>query len=330
MSNATERAVAALAEGGLHFTAADVRCDGKFRNGRKPFDHEWIVSESGTTSTGKEWLGVSAGDFRESGGEHKATVVFKSWTGEGFTRDEAREISEARKTTKARTDAVVSEAQEAARKRGMDIWAKARKGAEHPYADAKRLPPRNVGVVGRAMLVPYYAVTGEFMSLEQILDDGSKKYLPGGKMAGSFHNVSWFKPRAEQVHIAEGWATANAWYLRKGGQVVAAGSAGNLAAVAKAIHGTFQKERDAWLADTREKVERFPYWTPCELDEPIVPEIIIVADNDWHRDDNPGRYAAHSAAAAVGGRVIDCPQGLRLPNGKPATDFWDVLIGGAA
>lgn len=47
-------AVSALRKEGLHFD--EVVADGKFHRARKPYDSQWIVANSGFTTTGKAWL----------------------------------------------------------------------------------------------------------------------------------------------------------------------------------------------------------------------------------------------------------------------------------
>lgn len=58
-------AIQALRDAGLAFS--EIVADGYFHRARKPNDAQWYIANRGKTSTGKEWLQLSAGDFRETG-----------------------------------------------------------------------------------------------------------------------------------------------------------------------------------------------------------------------------------------------------------------------
>jgi len=163
--------------------------------------------------------------------------------------------------------------EEAARLRACELWSAARPG-HHPYLARKRLPALNTRVSGSALLVPMFTVDGWLVSLQRILPDGSKRFLPDGRAGGVYHPVGFlFRRDQPKVYVAEGWATAAAIRHARGAPAVACFSAANLTPVAKAIR------RDA----------------------PDV-EIVIAADHD-----EPGLWHANKAAAAVCGSVIVPP-----------------------
>jgi len=257
---------------GLRFP--EIVADGRFHRGRSRNDPQWYIADEGVTASGKRWLLISAGDFRETGGEYKATVVWKSWGSGTFDRAELKEIRTQHKQTKAAEAKRLSEAQEQARLRACDIWHEAKPGP-HPYLAKKGLPPYNTRVHGAALLVPMFTVEGDLVSLQEILPDGRKKNLPYGRAGGVYHPVEFlFRRDQPKVHIAEGWATAAAIRHVKGFPAVATFCAGNLTSVAKEIRH----------------------------DAPGI-EIVIAADND-----EAGRYHANKAARACGGRVIMPPR----------------------
>ena len=126
----------------------------------------------------------------------------------------------------------------------------------------------------------------------------AKRWETGGQKAGSFHVVNGFQKLAKSntpLIIAEGIATALSVQFAIGQEatVVSAGDCGNLMSVAKALR------------------EKFP-------DRAIV----MAADNDHLRQDNPGLFHANEAAKAVGGTVIS-PQ---FGPGDKGTDFNDVML----
>jgi putative DNA primase/helicase len=267
-----ESALAALADAGLSFDR--IVADGRFHRGRGRQDAEWYIASAGTTAKGRSWLMISAGDFRISGGEAKALVVWKSWDSGDLTRAELGEIKHQHREARRAEGERIAQERESARLRACDLWHAAGPGP-HPYLVRKRLPPFNTRVHGAALLVPMFTVEGDLVSLQKILPSGRKTNLPGGRAGGVYHSVDFlFRRDQPKVYIAEGWATAAAIRHVKGHPAVATFSAGNLTPVAKDIR------RDA-----------------PEL------EIVIAADHD-----EAGLYHANKAAMACGGRVIVPPR----------------------
>jgi putative DNA primase/helicase len=119
-----------------------------------------------------------------------------------------------------------------------------------------------------ALVMPLRTQAGELSSLEFITAGGTKRYLPGGKIAGCFHTIG---TPGDVVCIAEGFATAASLHEATGYAVACATAAGNLGAVANAIRSLHPSAR-----------------------------IIIAADNDLS---GVGECKAAEAATAVGGCV---------------------------
>jgi putative DNA primase/helicase len=287
-----QEALAALIEAGLAFT--DLIPDGRFHRARKPNDAQWYIGNEGFTKGGKRWLQISAGDFRETGGEYVATVVWKSWARSELSRGELSEIRAEHKRNKEVAALHLSEDQEAARLKAMAVWAQASPG-DHPYLTRKRLPPYNTKVWGDALLVPMYAIDGAFTSLQSILPDGTKRFFHGSRVAGTYHPFDFFFADERKVYVCEGWGTAAAIAKVRRVPVVAAFSAGNLSTVAKGIR--------------REKPDL---------------SIVIAADNDQWTAGNPGKTLAFKAAAAVGGKVI-IPDFTDLDVSSRPSDWHDYL-----
>lgn len=182
--------------------------------------------------------------------------------------------------------------QEDAARRAAVIWglaAPAPKG--HPYLVKKGVKPHGLRVLPDGLLlVPLRDSSGRLSSLQTIGPDGSKRFLPGGRVQGCYWSVG--KPNGTVV-ICEGVATALSVHEAVGCAVAAAMSANNLLPVAQALR---QKYPDARL--------------------------IVAADDDWRTDGNPGLTKAQEAAQAVGG-YLAVPQ---FPEDRPekATDFNDL------
>jgi putative DNA primase/helicase len=123
------------------------------------------------------------------------------------------------------------------------------------------------------LIVPVRNSRGELAGLQFIRPDGTKKFLTGTALSGSFFPIGG-KDKESALVICEGVATGLSLHECLGLPVLAAFTAGNLSPVAK-------------MARTRYP-ER---------------EIILAADNDAETDGNPGVTKATAAAVAVGGSL---------------------------
>lgn len=184
------------------------------------------------------------------------------------------------------------------------LWdASAAAPADHPYLVMKQIRSHGLRLyrgplrimdqpMDGALLVPRYDVSGALCSLQFIMADREKKYLPKGKTRGGFFTIG---PVADPkiICIAEGAATAASIYEATGHTTVVAFDAGNLEAVARAMR---VKHPEAM--------------------------ILLCGDEDIREDGKPnaGREAATAAAHAIGG-------GLVMPalDGKKC-DFNDVHV----
>lgn len=119
----------------------------------------------------------------------------------------------------------------------------------HPYLAAKGFPEA-FGLIDtdhRLVLPLYIDGNGELSSLQWVTDDGSKKFLPGGKVRGCAHplgarysGVPWLVEGA-----ATGMAVIEALkLLHRPGRVICCMFASNLATVAKHVGGYVFADHD--------------------------------------------------------------------------------------
>jgi phage/plasmid primase-like uncharacterized protein len=196
-------------------------------------------------------------------------------------------------TQQARAEAVVIVWQEARNKatKLLDIAKPAT--AEHGYLLAKGIKPYGIKQLNDGLVIPLRNASGVLTSLQFIQPDGSKKFLTGGKITGSYYAIG--KPVAKLL-ICEGYATGTSLYEATGIAVAVAFNAGNLVAVAKVMR------------------EKFPEHT-----------IIICADNDVKTDVNTGLSKATEAAGQIHGMLAVAKfQESELIDGKVPTDFNDL------
>ena len=189
--------------------------------------------------------------------------------------DEA-EISKIRAeiaAAKAKREAEKQANQATATHRAQTIWDTASPApVEHPYLKAKAIPALSLKCSGAALLVPLRDVDGQLCSLQTIAPDGSKKFMPKGRISGCFCLTgAQVLPSTGKVYICEGFATAATIASTVKLPTVAAMNAGNLLPVAKAIHS------------------RYPQL-----------HLVIAADNDRQTPGNPGLTKGREAATAVG------------------------------
>lgn len=126
---------------------------------------------------------------------------------------------------------------------------------------------------GEELLIPYCDIYGRAHSLQTLYASGDRYNLSGGATSGYFCTLCDLRG-ASTILIAEGYATAATVYEATGLPTVASMFAGNLEPVARVIRKEYPGAR-----------------------------IIVVADDDWRTEGNPGATHAQKAAGAVDGIV---------------------------
>jgi putative DNA primase/helicase len=157
----------------------------------------------------------------------------------------------------------------------------------------------------RTTYVPAIDASGKLWSIQYVDAEGKKRFAKSSRKQGCFHAIGGLAglAAADVLVIAEGYATAATCTELLGKPVVAAFDAGNLQAVAEALHA------------------KHP-------DKPV----LIVADDDQaqeqQRGQNPGRDKAQQAANAVQGRVVlpIFAPGEQLERPKQFSDFNDLAV----
>ncbi len=184
------------------------------------------------------------------------------------------------------------EKQALAAKKANEIWNNAQPAdPEHEYLNKKKIQSYGLKQSGQALLVPVYNDQKQIISLQEILPNGSKKFMPGGKIKGGFY--SFGNPGLGHIiNTGEGYATMASIHAATGEPCVVAFNSGNLKRVAEIIRGKYPDKK-----------------------------IIICADNDLATKEktgsNPGRKAAEEAAIAIGAELCICPV---------TSDFNDLMV----
>lgn len=205
---------------------------------------------------------------------------------------EAAQIRERIDLARRQREAEQRQRHERAAARANHWWRNARRASpDHPYLVAKGVRSYGLRQRGAELLVPLY-LDGRLVNLQRIAPDGSKRFLFGGRIRGTYSPLGIIQPGAV-LCICEGWATGASLHQHGGYAVAAAMNAGNLMPAAMGLRS------------------RYPA-------QPIV----VAGDDDRLTDGNPGRDAANAAAAAVGGEVAfpDWPDNAP----ESLTDFNDL------
>lgn len=242
--------------------------------------------ESGWYSLHTE--GIAAGAFgcwREG--------LQSTWCAKSDTAMTAAELDSHRTRIKAiqvQRDTDKAAAQQSAATDAARRIAAATPCTQHAYLTTKGVKAHGLKIEGENLLIPMIDTTGKVQSLQSITPDGDKRFLSGGRVKGCYHAIG--KP-AGLLIVSEGYATGASVHEATGHAVAVAFNAGNLEAVAVALHAKYPTLK-----------------------------IIIAADDDHLTDGNPGLAKARAAALAVGARVA-VPS---FPAGRPdkATDFNDL------
>jgi putative DNA primase/helicase len=171
-------------------------------------------------------------------------------------------------------------ATEAKAKRAVELSTPA--PDNHAYLIKKAIQPHGVGLLGElykdlpapvrnkgnVLVIPMQDVNGKVLSCQFIAEDGSKAYMAGQKRKGGFY----FIKGGDRLWICEGFATGASLHEDTGDSVACAFDTGGLMPVTGALTALYGTKR----------------------------RTVIMADDDWKTDGNPGFIKARAAAHANG------------------------------
>lgn len=211
--------------------------------------------------------GIPAGSF---GNWREATQSTWCSKADHEMTDTEREAHHQRmQAAQQQREAAKAAQQEATAQVAQTRWDASQPATGHPYLTAKGIKPHAARIDGEILLIPLRDVRGKLWNLQQIYPDGTKRFLPGGKVSGCYCAIG--QPDGALV-IAEGFATGASIHEATGRAVVVAFSASNLPTVALALRA------------------RYPDM-----------QLTIAADDDHQTAGNPGLTKGTQAAQAVGG-----------------------------
>lgn len=207
-----------------------------------------------------------------------------------LTEAERSTLREQVRAAQRQRDAEQVQRQQQASATALQRWQAAAPAVQHPYLLAKGVGAHGLRIDGELLLVPLRTTDAALASLQTIHADGTKRFLPGGRMRGCYHAMGAL---GSALVLAEGYATGATVLEATGLPVAVCFNSGNLLPVARALR--------------------------CKY--PALP-LALAADDDWRTEGNPGLSAATAAALAVGGFVVR----PHFPADRPpkASDFNDL------
>ncbi len=198
---------------------------------------------------------------------------------------------------KAHRDAEDDRARVEAAAKAVRIWGEA-VDAPHEYLARKKIDAWGARVYRDALVVPLRR-GADVVGLQFINADGSKRFLTGSDVDGSYYSIARKGDAFDTIAIGEGFATMASVRAATGWPCVVAFNAGNLKAVANAMRARYPDAR-----------------------------IVITADNDqWTmvrgKPHNTGRIEAEQAAVSIGGAQVVWPD-VAADDDARRTDWNDI------
>ncbi|MBC8439285.1 MAG: AAA family ATPase [Deltaproteobacteria bacterium] len=193
-------------------------------------------------------------------------------------QDLTKQIAQAQE--KAELEQKAKQAQAA--KKADEIWNNAKPAdPRHDYLVKKQIRPHGIKQSGKVLIIPVYGDQQQIISVQEIFQNGTKKFLPGGKIKGGSFIMGDIH-RDDTFYIGEGFATMATIRKSTDKPCIVAFNSGNLKRVAQTFKDKYPEKK-----------------------------IIIAADNDLETEkktgSNPGRIAGEEAARAIGAQLFICP-----------------------
>ncbi|HDY86477.1 hypothetical protein LCGC14_1300370 [marine sediment metagenome] len=180
-------------------------------------------------------------------------------------------------------------------KKACQIYASASVSSNHSYLKAKQITSNTSRLYKGALVLPVIDIDGQVTTLQFISEDAKKIFLKGGKKKGCFIHIGG-SFNSTIIIICEGFATGCTLMADQPDRLVlAALDCHNLLHVAIAVRSKYPAA-----------------------------EIIIAADDDRLKPNNPGLTSANAAALAVDASIAmpswpdDAPKSL--------SDFNDLAV----
>ncbi len=169
--------------------------------------------------------------------------------------------------------------------------------SEHPYLIRKNVSAINIkeDSLGKTLLLPLVNTSGEIRGLQEIDEEGNKRFTKGMEKKGNFCPLGFkMADSPKQILLCEGYATGASLHKATELPIAVAFDSGNLEEVAINLRKKFPKA-----------------------------ELVICADNDIKNEKNVGVEKAKAAAEKVDAKV-KIPKFSKEEQAKGCNDFNDM------
>lgn len=267
-------------------TPDDLIVDGQLHRFRPSWEPKkkraWYILFDFKTDSGAELISGSFGWFKGADAysfniELSASKALSPAERQRFDHEQAESRRKAEQMKQAELQAACA--------RALRIWNGCNTSGHSAYLQRKRIAGVSVRYSKGTLVVPVHDFDGGLFGVQFIYANGDKVFMTGTQKKGHFCLLGAVVDATGYVGVAEGYATGVSCYMAMQWPVFVAFDAGNLQPVAVAIRARY----------------------------PVV-KIVIFADDDVDRPDNPGRNKAEAAARAVGG-VVFLPPAVEVANG---------------
>ena len=175
-----------------------LHADGKFHrfstNGKSGDDAGWYVLSDYQIAVG------SFGCWRSGLTGSWCNIEEKKMTQEDRTKYK-QAIQQMNKVN----DEEKAKANHAASLNAQKLWDQANKASStHPYLVAKKTDAFGIKALDKKLIIPLRDEKGKLLNLQQVFENGEKRFLKNGRVKGLFHIIG--QP-ADFIYIGEGYAT---------------------------------------------------------------------------------------------------------------------------
>lgn len=284
----------------------DIQFDGRIhrfsRDANRTKQDEWYIAKEGISTKGNHYQIVTYGSWSDA-----SQFTYKSWdNNKSYDEKERQELHHTFQKRQEEDARAILEIRNQAAKEAEQIWQESSQEASDAhlkYVTLKKIIPYFARFGNNphefpSIILPLINIEGEIRSLQFISvgEDGTvyKSFLEGGEKKGNFMVLEKLH-NGKRIQVAEGYATACDCYKATSCTTVVAFDCGNLIEVVSLLRQKYSHS-----------------------------EIVICADNDAHRENNPGRTTALKAAAKHNCKVA-LPKFPDSYKEKNFTDFNDLM-----
>lgn len=238
---------------------------------------------------------AAAGDWREE----FAPVKWRATEDYHLSSEARKKLKEAVESQRHVWQGEQQEGQLDAAKEAARLFREAAETGQSEYLKRKQIKGYGVRYGQDSvpyLMVPIRDVAGTLWSVQKIYEDGTKRFLTGGKKAGGFHVIGRITVSGV-VYVAEGYATAATIHEATGRPVIVCFDAGNIRPVLSQLAAAYPTK-----------------------------DWIIAADNDAYGAVNVGVVKAREAAKEFGCKVIIPEFSDTIKKEHQPTDFNDLFV----